>query len=144
MNLGEDLYREVILDHISQPRNRGPLECASHKHEGLNPVCGDQVEILLDIQGDTVAQARFQGTGCSISQASASMLAEQIQGLSVSAARDLAEHFKTFMKSRESEPPDGLGDLEALAGVRKYPVRIKCALLAWTTLLQALEETPNE
>ena len=138
--LGEELYRDIILEHTNYPRNKGELPTATHKHEGLNPICGDQVEMQLQVKDGKVEKAMFSGSGCSISQASASMLASQIEGMPIDEVEKLTEAFKDFMKSRDADVPEGLGELEALAGVRKYPVRIKCALLAWTTLQKALEE----
>lgn len=134
----DELYRELILEHYRSPRNRGRLPEPDAAARGRNPLCGDDVEVSLQIEDGTVADARFLGKGCSISQASASMMTEAIKGKSVEEARHLAEEFEALMKGELASAED-LGDVEALSGVRKYPVRIKCALLAWTTLEEGLE-----
>ena len=152
----EDLYREIILDHYRNPRNRGELPVPpAHKVEGFNPLCGDEIVIYLDVDGDTVADVRINGQGCSISQSSASMMAAAIKGKTVDEVRALTRAFKALMSIHEasldgSDGSDGeldaadesvkLGDLEALQGVVKFPVRIKCATLSWNTLTQGLDE----
>lgn len=142
MSLCEDLYRDIILDHYQHPRGKGTLPAPTHREEGLNPVCGDEVVMELDVREGKVCEARFSGHGCSISQASASMLTELIAGQPMDQVGELIEKFKTRMTTRGElgECPCELGDVEALDGVRKYPVRIKCALLAWTTLQRAMLE----
>jgi nitrogen fixation protein NifU and related proteins len=156
----EDLYREIILDHYRSPRNRGELPVPpAHKVEGFNPLCGDEVVLFLDVDPatDTVADIRIEGQGCSISQASTSMMSAAVKGKSLSEVRKLIRAFKALMSIHESKlegdgEGDGsdlandlegvrLGDLEALQGVVKFPVRIKCATLAWNTLQQGLEES---
>lgn len=134
----DDLYREVILEHYKSPRNRGRLADPDVATRGHNPLCGDDVEISLDLVDDVVSDIRFQGKGCSISQASASMLTEAVKGKTTAQARDLIETFKAMMHG-DTVSRDDLGDIQALQGVRKYPVRIKCALLAWTTLEEGLD-----
>jgi nitrogen fixation NifU-like protein len=151
----EDLYREIILDHYRSPRNRGELETPpATKSEGFNPLCGDEVVLYLDIEDGKVADVKIGGQGCSISQASTSMMSAAIKGKSVVEARKLISAFKALMSIHESKlegESDGadlqaeldgvtLGDLEALQGVVKFPVRIKCATLAWNTLQQGLDE----
>ena len=153
----EDLYREIILDHYRSPRNRGELPVPpAHKVEGFNPLCGDEVVLYLDIDpvSGMVADLRISGQGCSISQASTSMMSAAVKGQSVAEARRLIRAFKALMSIHESKlegEGDGedlrtdlegvkLGDLEALQGVVKFPVRIKCATLAWNTLQQGLDE----
>ena len=153
----EDLYREIILDHYRAPRNRGELPVPpAHKVEGFNPLCGDEVVLYieLDTDTDTVTDVKIAGQGCSISQASTSMMSAAIKGKSVVEARKLISAFKALMSIHESKlegESDGadlqaeldgvtLGDLEALQGVVKFPVRIKCATLAWNTLQQGLDE----
>ena len=151
----EDLYREIILDHYRNPRNRGELPVPpAHRAEGFNPLCGDEVQVYLDVDGDQVADVRVTGQGCSISQSSASMMSQAVKGKSVDDARQLVRAFKAMMSIHEheldgdDEDGDGdgslrevkLGDLEALRGVVKFPVRIKCATLAWNTLTQGLDE----
>ena len=158
----EDLYREIILDHYRAPRNRGELPVPpAHKAEGFNPLCGDEVVLYLDVDGDTVTDLKIAGQGCSISQASTSMMSSAVKGLSIAEARKLIRAFKALMSIHESkldgevDPSDGsdlsadldgvrLGDLEALQGVVKFPVRIKCATLAWNTLQQGLDEVAGE
>jgi nitrogen fixation NifU-like protein len=134
----DELYREVILEHYKSPRNHGRLVDPDVATRGHNPLCGDDVEISMDVENDVVQDIRFQGKGCSISQASASMLTEAVKGKTTADARALIETFKAMMHG-DSVSSDNLGDIEALQGVRKYPVRIKCALLAWTTLEEGLD-----
>jgi nitrogen fixation NifU-like protein len=139
VSLGEDLYKDVILDHAGSPRCRGTLEHPTHRHLGLNPLCGDEVELQFVVRDGVIEQVRFQGEGCSISQASTSMFAQEVQGKTVEQLRHLTDVFRTWMRDRVSgEVPEELGDLEALAGVKRYPARVKCALLAWTTAEEAL------
>jgi nitrogen fixation NifU-like protein len=153
----EDLYREIILDHYRAPRNRGELPVPpARKVEGFNPLCGDEVVLYLDVDDDTVRDLKISGQGCSISQASSSMMSAAVKGKPVDEARQLIRAFKSLMSIHESKlegdgDGDGdlsadlegirLGDLEALQGVVKFPVRIKCATLAWNTLQQGLDET---
>lgn len=148
----EDLYREIILDHYRNPRNRGELPSPpAVRHEGFNPLCGDEIVVYLDRDGDST-DIRIEGTGCSISQSSASMMSEAVSGRSIAETRDLIRSFKSMMSVHESsldadgavddaeEPLVPLGDLEALRGVVKFPVRIKCATLAWHTLAEAVDD----
>ena len=141
----EDLYRDVILDHYRNPRHQSPLTDPDASGEGVNPLCGDEVTVEVDFDGDTVTAISVRGQGCSISQASASMMSEAILGKTRAEIDDLSGRFQTMMTSEEGDadidpdrPGAVLGDLEALQGVRRYPVRIKCASLPWTTLHQAL------
>ena len=142
----EDLYREIILDHYRTPRNRGELETPpAVKAEGHNPLCGDEIQIYLDIADGVVNDIKVGGQGCSISQSSASMMSQAVKGRSIDEVRALVKRFKGMMSIDEVD--DGidtsnvkLGDLEALQGVVKFPVRIKCAVLAWNTLLEAMAE----
>src|SRR5215469_11297761 len=152
----EDLYREIILDHYRAPRNRGELPVPpAAKVEGFNPLCGDEVVLYLDVDDGVVRDVRTEGQGCSISQASTSMMSAAVKGQPVDDARQLIRAFKSLMSIHESKldgEVDGageaasalegveLGDLEALQGVVKFPVRIKCATLAWNTLEQGLDE----
>ena len=144
----EDLYREIILDHYRTPRNRGELPVPPARHaEGHNPLCGDEITVFLDVQQvdgvDVVNDVKVSGQGCSISQSSASMMSQAVKGKPVADVRALVRKFKGMMSIEvEGEPGDAdvpLGDLEALQGVVKFPVRIKCATLAWNTLTQALD-----
>ena len=134
----DDLYREVILDHYRHPRNKGTLAPADVVREGANPLCGDEIRLSLVVRDGVVLDVRFEGKGCSISQASASMMTERIKGQPVAEARRRIASFKALM--RGEAPSDDLGDLEALQGVRKFPVRVKCATLGWVTLEEALNE----
>ncbi len=153
----EDLYREIILDHYRNPRNRGELPAPpAHRVEGFNPLCGDEIVVYLDVDdAGTVSDIRIGGTGCSISQSSASMMSAAVTGRSVAEVKDLTRAFKSMMSIHEGELDGGepasvddanpgelrLGDLEALRGVVKFPVRIKCATLSWNTLQQAIDES---
>jgi nitrogen fixation protein NifU and related proteins len=134
----DDLYRDIILDHYRSPRNRGRFETPDVATQGENPLCGDEIEVSLIVKDGRVEDVRFDGKGCSISQASASMMTEGIKGRTLAEARALVASFKGMMQNSD-EPPEDLGDVEALQGVRKYPVRIKCALLSWTTLLDGID-----
>ncbi|HET7481984.1 MAG TPA: SUF system NifU family Fe-S cluster assembly protein [Actinomycetota bacterium] len=136
----EDLYKEVILDHYRTPRNKGRLDPHDVALERNNPLCGDEIELFLKLDGDTVEGIAFEGKGCSISQASASMMTEKVKGLSAKEATSLAESIKAMMAGEQEGDANALGDLVSLKGVVKYPVRIKCALLGWNTLLEGLEE----
>jgi nitrogen fixation NifU-like protein len=130
----DELYREIILEHYHHPRFKGALPDADLTAEGMNPLCGDEVTLYLKTDGDRIVEAHFDGRGCSISQASASMLTEAIRGLTLEEAQVLQERVKAMLTGAPHEPFDEDDDLSALEGVKKYPVRIKCALLAWTTL----------
>jgi len=135
----DDLYREVILDHYRNPRHRGSLESATVAHEGYNPLCGDQITVSLLMDGGVIRDIAFSGQGCSISQSSASMMTEAVAGKTEEEAEALFRDFTAMMQGTEEEAPESLGDLEALMGVRKFPVRVKCATLAWHTLEEALQ-----
>ena len=147
----EELYKEIILDHYRNPRHQGELECPpAHNTEGFNPLCGDEVSLTFLIEDDSIKELRIAGQGCSISQASASMMAAAIQNKSIEEVRDLSREFKAMMSihgetisNTDQEPVSPvaltLGDLEALKGVVKFPVRIKCATLSWNTLLTGLD-----
>jgi nitrogen fixation protein NifU and related proteins len=137
----EDLYKEVILDHYRAPRNKGQLDPHDVALERNNPLCGDEIELFLKFDGETLEGIAFDGKGCSISQASASMMTEKVKGLSVKDAGELAETIKSMMAGETEGDQNQLGDLVSLKGVVKYPVRIKCALLGWNTLVEALEES---
>ena len=149
----EDLYREIILDHYRNPRNRGELPTPpAVRSEGFNPLCGDEVQVYLDVHDGVVDDIRISGQGCSISQSSASMMSQAVKGRSLPEARALLHAFKSMMSiedghdrddADDAEPGVKMGDLEALQGVVKYPVRIKCATLAWNTLAQGLDEAES-
>lgn len=143
----EDLYREIILDHHRNPRNRGELPPPASHAVGHNPLCGDEIEIYLQVTDGTVADVKVGGQGCSISQSSASMMSQAVKGKPVTEVQALVRRFKGMMSIPdddgnpiEPDPDVKLGDLEALQGVVKFPVRIKCATLAWNTLLEALAQ----
>ncbi len=135
----EELYREVILDHFRDPRNKGALANPTGTFVGANPICGDEVTIDLLVEDGRIADIAFRGEGCSISQASASMLADQVIGMSVRDSRSLAGVVRTMLQTGE-EPASDVGDLDALRGVAKFPVRVKCALLSWNVLEQGLND----
>jgi nitrogen fixation NifU-like protein len=157
----EDLYREIILDHYRSPRNRGELECPpAHRIEGFNPLCGDEIVVSLLVEDGALADIKIAGTGCSISQSSASLMSAAVKGKSVPEVRELIQTFKGMMSIHEATLPAGdggesvgdtpvepmaidinaIGELAALQGVVKFPVRIKCATLSWNTLAQGLDE----
>ena len=149
----DDLYKEIILDHYRSPRNQGELDPPAHRCEGFNPLCGDEVIVYVSLIDQKIEDIRIGGQGRSISQASASMMTEIIKGRSISEAEEIIQAFKEMMDIYESELSGGetaesssnvdLGDLEALQGVVKFPVRIKCATLAWNTLTQSISEIQN-
>ena len=154
----EDLYREIILDHYRSPRNRGELPVPpATRTEGFNPLCGDEIVVFVDVVDDTVVDIRIDGQGCSISQSSASMMSAAVKGKTMAEVNGITRAFKAMMSIHETSlggegavdgdgdgiegPEDiALGDLAALQGVVKFPVRIKCATLSWNTLAQALDE----
>ena len=141
----DELYRQVILDHYRNPRRSGHLEHPDRHADGQNPLCGDEISVDLCIGGGKVVDVAILGRGCSISQASASMMADRIVGLTLEEVDALAHRVKALLDIEDGDPgldPDrpgaALGDIEALAGVRRFPVRVKCADLPWTTLEEAL------
>ncbi len=156
----EDLYREIILDHYRSPRNRGELDSPpAVRVEGFNPLCGDEIVVTLDVEDGVLADIKIAGTGCSISQSSASLMSAAVKGRPLAEVRDLISTFKGMMSIHEASLPssgsngeqaeapepeaidvDALGELAALQGVVKFPVRIKCATLSWNTLSQGLDE----
>lgn len=143
----EDLYREVILDHYRKPRNQGHLKTFDASAQGINPLCGDEINIEVRFDGDVVSDIAVESQGCSISQSSASMMTEAIKGKTRDEIREITSKFRAMMSLDEGveleldpeRPGSVLGDIEDLQGVRQYPVRIKCASLGWTTLLEALD-----
>lgn len=137
-----DLYREVILDHYRHPRNRGKVDVPDICVKGVNPLCGDAIELTFLLRDGKIDDIKMEGNGCSISQSSASMMTEALKGKSLAESAELAAAFKKMMLDNvpADQLPEDLEDLSALEGVRKYPVRIKCALLAWNTLLEGLKE----
>ncbi|MBA3691267.1 MAG: SUF system NifU family Fe-S cluster assembly protein [Actinobacteria bacterium] len=135
----DDIYKEVILDHYKSPRNKRELPGAELQRTANNPLCGDEITVFAHVDGDTVAAVTFQGAGCSISQSSASMMTEAVSGVSVDDATRLAGEFRGMMAGEVEPDEQEFGDLVALKGVVKYPIRIKCAVLAWDVLQDALE-----
>ena len=136
----DELYRELILDHYRNPRHRQPLGKPDVVAEGYNPLCGDEVELRLNFDNGTVSDISVHGRGCSISQASGSMLTDVVLGKPVDEAKRLIELVQEMLTDAGTEPPEELGDLEALQGVAKFPVRVKCATLAWHTLGDGLKQ----
>jgi len=135
------LYQEVILDHNKRPRNFHKLESANHQADGYNPLCGDKVTVYLDVQGDIVRDISFEGSGCAISKASASMMTEGLKGRTLAQVEELFQRFHDLVTGRPENPanPADLGKLVVFSGVREFPVRVKCATLAWHTLRAAME-----
>ncbi|HRE00059.1 MAG TPA: SUF system NifU family Fe-S cluster assembly protein [Ilumatobacteraceae bacterium] len=148
----EDLYREIILDHYRSPRNRGELDPPAVRVDGHNPLCGDEIQLYLAVDDGVVTDIKVGGSGCSISQSSASMMTQAVKGKPIAEVKALVRRFKGMMSVDEIDDDPAaeaaaaevkLGDLEALQGVVKFPVRIKCATLAWNTLLQAIDQTTS-
>ena len=135
-----DLYQQLILDHNRSPRNRGRLDDAGRSSEGYNPLCGDRVKVYLALDGDVIREASFEGVGCAISTAAASLMTEAVKGRTVAEAVALFERFHTMVTSDGEGGDETLGKLEAFAGVRRYPARVKCATLAWHTLKAAIDD----
>jgi nitrogen fixation NifU-like protein len=135
----EDLSREIILDHYQNPRNHGRLEDPTVANRGHNPLCGDEVELSLHITDDHIDEIAFAGRGCSISQASASMMTETVKGHTLDDVRASVQRFTQSMANRQAAPTELQDELDALQGVKRYPARVKCALLPWTTLRESLD-----
>jgi len=136
-----ELYQQVILDHNRRPRNRGRIPNANRVAHGDNPSCGDQCTVYLRLDGDRIADLSFEGSGCAISQASASLMTTQIKGKTSAEARELYDHFHDIVTS--GREPEEISDLAAFAGVHAYPARIKCATLGWHAVLNALKDDPT-
>jgi nitrogen fixation protein NifU and related proteins len=134
-----ELYQEVILDHGKSPRNKKKMEDANHKADGYNPLCGDKISIFVKTEDGRVVDLAFQGAGCAISTASASMMTEAVKGKTVEEARDLFRRFQNMVTGNEP-PGERLGKLQAFMGVSEFPMRVKCATLAWHTLNAAFED----
>jgi nitrogen fixation NifU-like protein len=135
----EELYKELILDHYRAPRNKRRLDPADFDLHRDNPLCGDEIHVFGRVEDGRVSELSFEGKGCSISQASVSMMTEKLQGVPIKDAEAIAASFKQLMQGEAPDEPERLGDLVALEGVQKYPVRIKCALLGWNTFLEGLK-----
>lgn len=134
-----DLYQEVILDHNRTPRNFRVLDGPTHHAEGFNPLCGDRLDLFLHVDADRIADIGFQGSGCAISRASASLMTDALKGRSLGEARDLFQRFHQMVTTPPDRAVEDMGKLSALAGVREFPVRVKCATLAWHTFKAALD-----
>ena len=137
----QDLYQEIILDHNKRPRNFGPLEGATHHAEGNNPLCGDEIEVSLRVEDDRVAEIRFQGQGCAISKASASLMTIDLKGRTLEEAHAEVQRVISMLTDASADPLnlDEIGDLASLQGVRRFPARIKCATLSWHAFEAAVE-----
>jgi nitrogen fixation NifU-like protein len=138
-----DLYQEVILDHNRRPRNFHALEDASHTADGHNPLCGDRLRVYLKVEDGTVSAVAFEGAGCAISKASASMMTDAVKGRTVAEVDALFQRFHRMVTTPPDCPVEDMGKLSSLAGVREFPVRVKCASLAWHTLKAAMAKTPK-
>jgi len=139
-----DLYQEVILDHNRRPRNFGKLEGADHAAHGHNPLCGDKLTVYLILEGDTIRDVRFEGSGCAISKASASLMTEAVKGHTVPDALHLFDRMHALLTTpiEHAVDADSFGKLAVLSGVREFPMRVKCASLSWHTLKAAIASTP--
>lgn len=137
-----ELYQQVILDHNKKPRNFRKLEGANHSAEGYNPLCGDQLKVYLQLEDETVRDISFEGSGCAISKAAASMMTQAVKGKTKRDAEELFNEFHQMVKGEldEESIPNQLGNLKIFAGVREFPVRVKCATLAWHTMHAALNQ----
>ena len=145
MNIGDDLYQEIILDHYKSKKNRRALENPTFKEEGYNPSCGDDIELYVETDGETITDVSYKGMGCSICLASADMLCDALKGASKADAVRLLKQVKGMLTKKERPDfPDGAEDLEAIQGIADYPVRIKCALLSWSTLEQILRQMEED
>lgn len=143
MNALDELYQEVILQHGKKPRNFGVLERANRSAQGHNPLCGDSIHLTLEVEDGLVRSARFTGAGCAISTASASLMTEAIAGKSIEEVERLCSSFERLVVGGGAPEPVELGKLAVLAGVRRFPLRVKCAMLAWRTLQAALSREPS-
>lgn len=140
----EDLYQEVILDHNRRPRNFREIPPPAHRAEGFNPLCGDRLTLYLDVDGDRIRDVSFQGSGCAISKASASLMTEALKGKTLAEAGQLFDRFHEMVTSPTETVPADLGKLSVLSGVREFPTRVKCASLAWHTLKAAMNASEAE
>ncbi len=134
-----DLYQEVILDHNRRPRNFRKIDAPSHHAEGYNPLCGDRLNLYVQVSGDVITDIAFEGSGCAISKASASLMTDALKGKTVAEADSLFQRFHRTVTTPPDQPVEDLGKLSVLAGVREFPVRVKCASLAWHTMKAALD-----
>ena len=141
-----ELYQEIILDHNRSPRNFGPLEGTNHRADGYNPICGDKITVYLEIDGEVVKGIGFDGSGCAISTASASLMTESVKGKTLAEIEALFERFRALVTATPGTPvvESGVGKLAVIGGVRDYPMRVKCATLAWHTLKAAANGEPSD
>jgi nitrogen fixation protein NifU and related proteins len=135
-----ELYQQMILDHNRRPRNFRAIDAPSRTQEGYNPLCGDRLTLYVTLDGDVVRDVAFQGSGCAISKASASLMTEAIKGRTVDEARRLFDRFHQMITTPPDQPVEDLGKLSVLAGVREFPARVKCASLAWHTMKTAVAD----
>ena len=140
----EDLYRDIILDHYRNPHGSEAIPSPDRRADGQNPLCGDECSVALALDGDRVGAVEYRARGCSISVASGSMMAGEIEGRSIAEVRALETAVKAMLQGKGKDPAVELGDLESLEGVSQFPVRVKCALLPWSTLLEALSGPTKE
>ena len=138
-----ELYQEVILDHSKNPKNFRKLENASHTSEGYNPFCGDRINLYLQIEDDHIKDISFEGSGCAISKASSSVMTAELKGKSLTEARELFKKFQGIITGKTEADFTGFDKLSVFAGVREFPVRVKCAALAWHTMLEAIQNGNN-
>ncbi|OFS62768.1 MULTISPECIES: Fe-S cluster assembly sulfur transfer protein SufU [Nosocomiicoccus] len=136
----EQLYRSVIMDHYKHPRNKGELDSGTITIDMNNPTCGDEIRLMLEVKDNIIDDVRFEGHGCSISMASASMMTEAVKGKNVERALEMADEFSKMMLGEEYTITDDMGDIEALSGVSQFPARIKCATLSWKALEKGVKE----
>jgi nitrogen fixation NifU-like protein len=139
----DDMYREIILDHYRSPRGKKPLQHSDIESDGMNPSCGDEISLQVEMDHGVLKDVHVNCRGCAISVASGSMLAESVKGKSFEEVEKLASLVRKMLKGEPAEIPDEFGDLDALKGVRQFPVRVKCALLAWVTLVEGLKKYRN-
>jgi len=141
MSLEDDLYKEIILENYKSRKNKARIEQADLQSEGTNPSCGDDVELFIRLEGERIAQITYDGMGCSICCASANLLCEALTGRTIAEAKDIMTHYKgMLLEGEEPDFPEEISDLEAMQGVKNYPVRIKCALLPWNTVANMVSE----
>ncbi|TVQ40705.1 MAG: SUF system NifU family Fe-S cluster assembly protein [Spirochaetaceae bacterium] len=144
MSLEDDIYKEIILDNYRARKNRVRLTDADLQSEGANPSCGDDVELFVKLNGETIETVTYEGIGCSICCASANLLCESLRGRSLAEAHEIIQRYRgMLLEDEEPDFPDEISDLEAMQGVKHYPVRIKCALLAWNTVRDMLEQVSS-
>tara|TARA_Y100001960_G_C14116326_1_gene560001 strand:- start:63 stop:515 length:453 start_codon:yes stop_codon:yes gene_type:complete len=140
----DDIYQEIVLEHSRKPRNFRKIDEADQVQEGYNPLCGDQYTIYISMDGDTVSDISFQGTGCAISKASASMMTEEVIGKTKNQATRIFEAFRSMITKDNENVKEDLGDIEVLQGVSEYPTRIKCATLSWHAMHAAVEDQEGD